>query len=327
MAVLIVYSQTKTVHVALWDDVFRKTTMFKTRATFDHLVDQDIVPWLASANLKGSDLEFIVTNCNVGKKLTSGIHTLSESCLGGDFNLPGLVAAHALAQRFGIPAYVIDPDTASERDPHALTTGTPLIKRECGGDAFILKYLVHKEVEDNQLCLATSSFIAAHLDEEIYIGVLEAAKVVDAVTSADDGPFAICQAGGLPFDHVMDLCVSTADRKRTLRILAEESGLKAYLGDKSMGDIFLDESEYASLLKEALVYQIAKDMGAFATVLKGKVDRILLSGELVTYDAFVRLLMERIGYLGTISIYPGNQGLQALAAGLQRILSQESIIS
>ena len=70
---------------------------------------------------------------------------------------------------------------------------------------------------------------------------------------------------------------------------------------------------HAKLVCDAMIYNIAKTIGAAATVVCGKVDAILLTGGLAYSDYLMPLLEERIRFIAPISIYPGEDEMEALA--------------
>lgn len=191
--------------------------------------------------------------------------------------------------------------------PQGYVTGTPVVKRRCEAETSIFVSLVRQEAEKRDLDVDKFQFIVAHLDEEIQLGALIGLSVVDVLQSLDEGPFALRQSGGLPFDSVLDLCMAHDEREQVLSVLHEKGGLSSYLGVQSLQEAWEERGEYADLIREALVYQIGKEIGALATVLKGQVDGILLGGELVKYDSFIEALKKRIEFVAPISLYPGKQ--------------------
>jgi butyrate kinase len=284
--------------VAAWDEALCEIAIFPLSACSDGIIEQQLLPWLKTFINTSQDLQFIVTS-------------------GGTPEFTSSLATH-----LGISAYTIDPATSSECPPLTLVTGTPALTRRCAADTFIFKYLVRQEASDKGLELDEARFIVAHLDEENHLGALFGTSVLEALTSFDEGPFALRQSGALPFDSVLDLCMSSDGKDEVLKILHEEGGLAGYLGLQNLEDLWACQGEKADAIREALVYQISKEIGALATVLKGKVHSIILAGELTRHEPFIEALAKRIGFVAPISVYPGNQGLSALLAGAQRILEQ-----
>lgn len=194
----------------------------------------------------------------------------------------------------------------NECHPQGYVTGTPVIKRRCEADTFVFESLVCQEAGKRGIDVDVSRFIVAYLDEEIQIGALAGIKVVEVLQSLDEGPFALRQSGGLPFDSVLDLCMEYGEKQQVLSILHEKGGLAGYLGVQDLQDAWVKQGEQADLIREALVYQISKEICALATVFKGQVDAVILGGELVKYESFIEPLKMRIGFVGPISLYPGN---------------------
>ena len=79
----------------------------------------------------------------------------------------------------------------------------------------------------------------------------------------------------------------------------------------------------AALVFEAMVYQIAKEAGAMAAVLEGKVDAVLLTGGMAHSERVVKLLRGYLDWIAPITVYPGEDELQALAEGVFRVLDGE----
>jgi len=72
-----------------------------------------------------------------------------------------------------------------------------------------------------------------------------------------------------------------------------------------------------------MVYQIAKEAGAMATVLEGKVDAMLLTGGMAHSEKLIAGLRSSLEWIAPIVVYPGEDELQALAEGVFRVLDGE----
>jgi butyrate kinase len=64
---------------------------------------------------------------------------------------------------------------------------------------------------------------------------------------------------------------------------------------------------------DAMIYNVAKAIGAAATVLCGKVDAILLTGGIAHSHYIISHLKERIAFLAPVHVYPGEDEMLALA--------------
>ena len=74
---------------------------------------------------------------------------------------------------------------------------------------------------------------------------------------------------------------------------------------------------------EAMIYQIACEIGSRAIALKGKVDAIVLTGGLARSSYVVEKLREWVGFLAEILVYAGEDEMKALALGALRVLKGE----
>jgi butyrate kinase len=72
-----------------------------------------------------------------------------------------------------------------------------------------------------------------------------------------------------------------------------------------------------------MVYKIAKEAGAMAAVLKGKVDAVLLTGGMAHSERLLGHLRQYLEWIAPITVYPGEDELLALAEGVFRVLNGE----
>ncbi|MEG1910597.1 MAG: butyrate kinase, partial [Bacteroidales bacterium] len=71
--------------------------------------------------------------------------------------------------------------------------------------------------------------------------------------------------------------------------------------------------EKAKAIQEAMAYQIGKEIGAMAAVLKGKVDAILFTGGIAHSKSFIADVSEMVAFIAPIKVYPGEDEMKALA--------------
>jgi butyrate kinase len=69
-----------------------------------------------------------------------------------------------------------------------------------------------------------------------------------------------------------------------------------------------------------MAYQIAKEIGAMATVINGKLDAVILTGGLAYSELLCRNIRRRVEFIGPVLVYPGEDEMQALAEGALRAL-------
>jgi len=80
------------------------------------------------------------------------------------------------------------------------------------------------------------------------------------------------------------------------------------------------------LIYQAMAYQIAKCIGEMATVLKGEVDYIVITGngagdKGALGKTFVNWIKDRVEFIAPIITYPGSEEMKALAQGAIRVLN------
>jgi len=106
-------------------------------------------------------------------------------------------------------------------------------------------------------------------------------------------------------------------------------GLAAYIGTNSAYQVEKEAeagNTEASQVFQAMAYQVAKEVGAMATVLAGEVDGILITGGVANSKWFVNLVIDRVKFIGPVHVYPGEDEMRALAFNGLRILKGEAEI-
>ena len=104
-----------------------------------------------------------------------------------------------------------------------------------------------------------------------------------------------------------------------------KGGFNAYLGTNDFRTVkkLAETDEKAAAVKEAFLYQIAKDMGSMACVLKGKVDQIILTGGIAYNDDVVEGLKDMAGFIAPFTVYPGEDEMMALTLNGLMVLNGE----
>ena len=152
----------------------------------------------------------------------------------------------------------------------------------------------------------------------ISIGAHDHGRAIDVNNALDgEGPFSPERAGTLPAGQLIDLCYSGRFTKDELKKrISGRAGLTAHLGTTDVPAIVAsieNGDKKAELILNAMIYQVAKSIGAAAVALYGKVDAILLTGGIAHSDYVVFRLKERISFLAPVYVYPGEDELEALA--------------
>ena len=107
---------------------------------------------------------------------------------------------------------------------------------------------------------------------------------------------------------------------------AGQGGLMGYLGTTDIRDVIKmieDGDEFAKVVFDAMVLQLAKNIGAMATVACGKIDKIIITGGIAFCEPFVEEVIKRVGFIAPVSVIPGAFEMEALAGGVDRVLNGE----
>ena len=241
-------------------------------------------------------------------------------------NLGG-VLAEALASRWGVPAFIVDPVCVDEMMPEARVMGLPELPKPSFSHALNIKATVRRAARDlnvpwNELCA-----VVAHMGGGVSVVAHRRGRIVDTSNGTDCGPFSPSRAGGLPVGAVARLCFSGKYTEDGLkRILSGKSGLLAYLGTSDVREVrgMIDKGdEKAALVYRAMAWQIAKEIGAQAVSMGEKVDAILFTGGIAYDSEFVRLVQERVQWIAPCLLYAGEDEMLALAQGALRVLNGE----
>lgn len=256
----------------------------------------------------------------MAQDLKVGVQTEHASNLGG-------LLARGIANQAGIPAFIVDPVSVDEFEPLSRITGLPEMSRRSLFHALNLKAVAHRVAKDLEKDYNSLTFILVHLGGGISIGVQRGGRMIDVTNPNDAGPFSPERAGGLPTHELVKMCFSgnyTLDDIK--KKLVGNAGLVAHLGTNDGREIEhrIEEGDtHAALIYEAMAYQIAKEIGAMATVVCGKIDGIVLTGGLAHSKKLTTMIQDRVTFISQVLIYPGEDELQALVEGALRILRGE----
>lgn len=143
-------------------------------------------------------------------------------------------------------------------------------------------------------------------------------RIVDVNNALDgDGPFAPDRAGNIPSAELIKVCFSGKYTKdELLKFISSKGGLVALLGTNSVIQVMErigQGDERAAKVLDAMCYNIAKQIGAMAAAMAGKVDGILLTGGIAYNGPIVEAIRERCSFIAPVHVYAGENELEALA--------------
>ena len=240
----------------------------------------------------------------------------------------GGLLAREIGDQLGIPSYIVDPVVVDELSDVARYAGHPLFHRTSIFHALNQKAVAKRYAKEHGRKYEDLNLIVCHMGGGCSIGAHVHGSVVDTQNALDgDGPFSPERSGSLPTGQLVSLCFSgkyTAGEVR--KMLSGHGGLVAYTGSNDMRDLLKaahnGDKEIAGAV-DAFHYQIGKEIGAMAVVMKGQVDQIILTGGIAYGKETVQALKDMVEWIAPVTVYPGEDELLALAQGALRVLNGE----
>ncbi len=266
------------------------------------------------------------------KPVCGGVYTVNDRMLedargnvqGEHASNLGCALADAMAKSWKCPAYVADPVSVDEFGPLAVYSGHPAVKRRSLSHALNIHAAARRAAAELSMPLEASSLVVCHLGGGISVAPVLGGRIVDVNDAASDGPFSPERTGGLPLQAVIDLCFSGKHTEREMRsMVMGRGGLVAYLGTNSVAEAEQRAASGDTLAIEvlnAMAYQIAKEIGAMATVLRGTVHAVVLTGGAARSAMLTAAIGDRVRWIGRIIIDMHEDEMQALVDAAMRIL-------
>lgn len=246
-------------------------------------------------------------------------HDLVNSPVGEHASNLGALIAEDLAKELpNAVAYITDPVVVDEMDEIAHISGHPVFERRSVFHALNQKATARRHATAVGARLEDLNLIVVHLGGGISIGAHRQGRVIDVNHAVGgEGPFSPERAGGVPVIDAVRLAYSGKyTEKEFTKMLIGQGGLAAHLGTNNAYEVeqrVRNGDGHATLIYEAMAYQVAKFAGSMAVALKGKVDGILVTGGIAYDKWFVEKLREYAGWIAPFYIYPGENEMEALA--------------
>lgn len=290
---------------------------------------------LEDNNIKPASLDAVVGRGGLFRPVVSGTYQVNEmmvedgrNAYGGEHasNL-GCVLAFGIGWDFHIPAFIVDPPSVDEFCTIARYSGLPQFPRKSLFHSLNVKATARLAAGDLKKSLDEVNLVVAHLGGGVSVVALRKGKAIDSNNALCTGPFTPERSGTLPMFDFAEWCFSG---KNTLDEIKKRmvggGGLVAYLGTNDCREVenrIAKGDKEAENIYDAMIYQIACEIGKRAVTLKGKIDAIVITGGLAKSEMLVGKLKEWTGFLGKILVYPGEDEMKALALGALRVLRGE----
>lgn len=291
---------------------------------------------LVEGGININELDAIVGRGGLLRPIEGGTYTVNKTMiedlkvgvLGEHASNLGGIIAKEIGDSVNIPSYIVDPVVVDEMNDIARISGTPEIHRKSIFHALNQKATARRASIELEKEYDECNFIVVHMGGGVSVGAHEKGRVIDVANALDgEGPFSPERSGGLPVGDLIKMCFSGEYSQDDIKKKIKGSGgLVGYLNTNDVRDVearIEDNDKEAKLIYEAMAYQISKEIGACAVVLKGKVDAILLTGGIAYSNKFTNIIKESVEFISNVKVYPGEDEMIALAQGGLRVLRNE----
>ena len=292
---------------------------------------------LKSADVPVETIDAVIGRGGLVKPIASGVYRVNETmrkdlleCKRGEHasNLGALIACDIAKMIPSAQAFIADPVVVDELQPLARFSGHPLFERRSIFHALNQKAIARAHAKSIMKKYEDLNLIVVHLGGGITVGAHQQGKVIDVNQGLDgDGPFSPERSGTLPMGQLLKVAFSGLySYEKMSDMIVGKGGMMAYLGTS---DAYVaereakDGDEKCLQVMEAMAYQVAKEIGAMATVLKGVVDGILITGGIANSKWFCNMIIERVYRIAPVYVYPGQDEMGALAENALLALNGE----
>ncbi len=295
-----------------------------------------ILEALNEHNIELATLSTVIGRGGLLRPVESGIYEVSEAMCEELRTTPSQHASNFsaiisldIAKSLGLKAYIADPVVVDEFDEVAKFTGIKEIRRRSIFHALNQKATARIYAADIDSKYEDLNLIVAHMGGGISVAAHRKGRVVECNNALDgEGPIAPERAGSIPAGALVDLCFSGKyNHKEIRRMLSGKGGLVSLTGKNSVKELVEDALAGDAEAKQAIdlmVYGVIKYIGQMATVLKGDIDAIVLTGGIAYSKYITDAISQSCRFLAPIAIYPGENELQALAMNALRLLRGEA---
>ncbi len=296
---------------------------FRTSLVLEFLKDNDF---------DVSELSAVVGRGGLLPPMESGTYTVSPEMLSfleqteweHASNL-GAMIADGIARKVGVPAFIVDPVVVDEMIDLARVTGVPEISRISIFHALNQKAAAREAARKLDKPYTKCNLIVAHMGGGVSIGAHLQGRVVDVNNALNgDGPFSPERAGSVPTWSLIEWVLSgDLTRDELKKRVTGRGGIVAHLQTNDMREVEkrVDNGDKkAEFILRAMAYGVAKQIGAMAAVMAGKVDAIVMTGGIAYDKRFVKWICERTDFLAPCIIMPGEDEMRSLALGGLRVL-------
>ena len=307
-------------------------------ARFDRAVDQldyrikTVEAELGRAGIALESMDAFSGYCGGMGPTRGGIfaidQTVCDHVLSCGMNHPAILGAPILfsfAQRTGKPAFAVNQPDTDELDDVARITGYPGVYRKSHVHCLNQKECAIRCAQSVGTTYDQVNVIVAHVGGGLSVAAHRHGRMVDTNDVLEgSGPFAPNRSGDVPLKPVVSLLANgTQTKAEVMSVIGRTGGLKGLLGTddaRQIDQMIAAGDQWAALVFDAMAYQTAKAIGAFAAALEGAVDGIVLTGGVSHDQAFVDAVTRRVRWIAPVAVYAGDFEMEGAASGAVRAL-------
>ncbi len=324
----------------LFEETLRHST--EEIAQYASIVDQKdfrkeiITNLLASKDFDINSLNMVVGRGGMLKPIPGGTYAVTDDLLedlkigkqGQHASNLGGILAREIGDSIGVPSFIVDPVVVDEMCNVARYSGVPELPRTSVFHALNQKAVAKRYAKENGKAYDSLNLIVVHMGGGVSVGAHLNGRIIDVFNALDgDGAFSPERAGGAPVGALIKMCFSGQyTEKEVYKKFVGNGGFNAYLGTNDMRDVekMVNEGDAkATEIRDAFIFQVSKDIGSMAAVLKGKVDAIVVTGGIAYDKGVVAGLKDACEWIAPFTVYPGEDELGALVQGGLRVLNGE----
>ena len=346
MKVLIINPGATSTKIAVFDEeeqLFKKSIDHSAQELdrFDRVIDQAdfrqkaILDAVTEGGFRLTDFAAVCGRGGLLRHIPSGTYAVSDQAIADVLDPPygehasnlGVLLARELGDMAGIPSFFVDPVCVDEMTPVAHVTGFKGMERESFFHALNQKSIARKAAKLLGKTYEEARLIVIHMGGGVSVAAHENGLAVDDFNVKDEGAFGMDRAGSLPVNAMINLCFSGLTKQEVKKLLGSEAGAYSYVGTKDFREVerraFEENDPDCRMVFDAMAYQLAKDIGAMAAVLKFQVDAIVYTGGMAYSDRFTQAITDYVGNLAPVLRLPGEEEMRSLAEGALRVLHGE----
>ena len=307
---------------------------------FEKVIDQAdyrkeaILTAVAEAGFQLTDFDAVCGRGGLYRPIPSGTYAVNDKVMADVEAAPygehpsnlGAYLAKKIGDMVGIPAFFVDPVCVDEMTDLAHYSGFAEFRRLCQFHALNQKSIGRKAAKELGKKYEEANLIVCHLGGGVRVAAHDHGRVVDVFNVKDEGAMGMDRGGALPVNQLINYCYSGKSKDEVKKILGRRAGMFSYLGTTDFrvicAKVVEGDPKYVEAY-QALVYQLSKDIGAMAAVLKFQVDAIVYTGGMAYEQFFCDDITDYVGKLAPVIRLPGEEEMRSLAEGALRVLHGE----